>query len=118
MVNGDLKSVAVYVDSFLLFFFKYQLLKNVSICLSYIHSISHQCYSNFLFNLLQILKKYYNLHLGGKTHKTFSVLPLELALINTEIVQLSEMVNIGIGCFEFCTESKKYDLDESPKGYA
>lgn len=63
-------------------------------------------------------KKYYNLHLGGKTHKTFSVLPLELALINTEIVQLSEMVNIGIGCFEFCTESKKYDLDESSKGYA
>lgn len=55
---------------------------------------------------------------GGETHKTFSVLPLELALINTEIVQLSEMVNIGIGCFEFCTESKKYDLDESPKGYA
>lgn len=117
MVNGDLKSVAVYVDSFL-FFFKYQLLKNVSICLSYIHPISHQCYSNFLFNLLQILKKYYNLHLGGKTHKTFSVLPLELALIITEIVLLSEMVNIGIGCFEFCTESKKYDLDESPKGYA
>lgn len=56
--------------------------------------------------------------MGGKTHKTFSVLPLELALINTEIVQLSEMVNIGIGCFEFCTESKKYDLDESSKGYS
>lgn len=57
-------------------------------------------------------------YIWGKTHKTFSVLPLELALINTEIVQLSEMVNIGIGCFEFCTESKKYDLDESSKGYA
>lgn len=46
------------------------------------------------------------------------MLPLELALINTEIVQSSEMVNIGIGCFEFCTESKKYDWDESSKRYA
>lgn len=74
-----------------------------------IQSISLQFY--ILFSTHQKKKSYL-----FTTKKTLSmIIPLESALVITEIVQLSEMVK---GALKSVQRGKNHDLDESSKGYA
>lgn len=87
------------------------MLKNVSKSL---------CYTQYPINVTPILHFIFNTSKKKSylftTKKTLSmIIPLESALVITEIVQLSEMVK---GALKSVQRGKNHDLDESSKGYA